>query len=56
MTEAVILALVALIGTIAFLSTTIVLVKMILKATPSHFKFETEHGNVEVSFDTKLDE
>lgn len=56
MTEAVILALIALVGTMLFLIAVIVLVKMVLEAAPSHFKLETEHGNVEVDFDTKADE
>lgn len=56
MTEAVILSLIALIGTIAFLFAVVVIVKMVLKAAPSCFKLETAHGNVEVSFDSKLDE
>jgi len=56
MTEAVILALIALVGMIVFSIVAIVLVGMILKAAPAHFEFRTEHGHVEVSFDHEADE
>lgn len=56
MTEAVILALIALVGLTVFSIVAVILVGMVLKATPSHFRFETEHGHVEVSFDDKADE
>lgn len=56
MTEAVILALIALVGLVLFLIAVIILVKMVLNAAPAHFEFSTEHGHVEVSFNTKVDE
>lgn len=55
MTEAVILALIALAGLIVFTTTTIVLVGMTLKAAPTRFKFWTKYGHFEVSFDSKAD-
>lgn len=51
MTEAVILALIALSGITVFLVISVILIKMVLNAAPSHFKLETEYGNVEVNFD-----
>ena len=56
MTEAVILALIALAGLTAFTTTAVILVGMVLKAAPAHFKFQTEHGLVEVDFDHEADE
>lgn len=56
MTEAVILALIALVGMTIFSITAVILVRMVLKAAPAHFKFQTEHGHVEVDFDHEADE
>lgn len=56
MTDAVVLALIALGGMLVFLTSTIILVKMVLKAAPSCFKLDTEYGHVEVSFDPRVDE
>ena len=56
MTEAVILTLIALCGTMLLPIVSIVLVKMMLKSKPSHFKFQTVYGQIEVDFDHKADE
>ncbi|MBR5298166.1 MAG: hypothetical protein IKU29_09935 [Parabacteroides sp.] len=55
MTEAVILALIALVGLVIFLVVSVILVKIVVEAAPSQFKFWTEHGHFEISFDTKAD-
>ena len=54
MTEAVFLALIALVGVIVFAITSIILVNIVLKTTPTHFKFWTGYGHFEVTFDTKV--
>lgn len=56
MTEAVILALIALAGVVVFAATSIVLVGMTLKSAPSYFKFWTSYGHFEVHFNNKADE
>lgn len=53
MTEAVILALIALVGALVFTTTSIILVKIVLKTAPTHFKFWTGYGHFEVKFDHK---
>ncbi len=55
MTEAVFLALIALAGVLVFTITSIILVKIVLKSAPSHFKFWTGYGHFEVSFDARAD-
>lgn len=56
MTEAVFLALIALVGVMMFLATAVLIIKDVLKSAPSHFKLETEFGQMEIDFDTKVDE
>lgn len=56
MIEAVILALIALFGMVLFTGTSIILVRMALKAAPSWFKLDTKYGHIEISFDNKADE
>ena len=56
MTEAVILALIALVGVLVLSITSIILVKILNEGKPSMFKFSTEHGNLELRFDPKADE
>lgn len=57
MTESIHLALITLCGTIATGTIAIIIVSMILKANPSNFKISwSEHGTVEASFNTEVDE
>lgn len=56
MTEAVNLALIALVGATVFQTLSLILVGMVLKSKPSHFNFWTGYGHFDVSFDTKADE
>ena len=56
MTEAAILALIALVGVIVFCITAVLLVGNVLKAAPASFNFWTSYGHFEVKFDTKVDE
>ena len=56
MTEAVFLALIALVGVMMFNTTSIILVNIVLKYAPTHFKFWTGYGHMEVDFDSKVDE
>ena len=55
MTEAISLALIALVGILLFAITAIVLVKIILKTNPSHIKLWTNYGWLDVGYDTKAD-
>lgn len=55
MTEAVILALIVLVGTLMFAITSVVLVNNVLKSAPTSFNFWTGYGHFEVKFDTKAD-
>lgn len=56
MTEAVILALIALVGLLLFSVMAIILVNMLLKSDPSHIKFYSGYGHLDVTFDTEADE
>lgn len=57
MTEAVILALIALFGSLIFATTIVTLVGLVLKSEPSSFKFIwTEYGQFEVRFNKEADE
>lgn len=53
MTEAVCLALIALLGTVIFLIGLIVLIKSVLHKNPTHFMLYTKYGSCEIDFDTK---
>ena len=53
MTEAVFLALIALVGVLVFSIASVILVISVLKSKPSHMKFLTGYGHFEVDFDTK---
>ena len=53
MTEAVILVLIALVGSLLFTTIATVLVNIVLKSKPSHIIIDTEYGHFEAEFDTK---
>ena len=55
MTEAVILALIALAGMLLFAMTALIIVSITLKAEPTHINFKTEFGSLEVDYDNKAD-
>ena len=54
MTDAVILALIALVGSLLFTTIATVLVNIVLKSKPSHIIIDTEYGHFEAEFDTKV--
>ena len=56
MTEAVFLALIALVGMLVFSATSIFHVNLVLKSAPTHFKIWTGYGHIEIDFNTKADE
>lgn len=57
MTEAVILALIALVGALVISALTpIILVKILADRKPSLFIYSTEKSNLEVRFDAEADE
>ena len=57
MTEAVILALIALAEILLFATTVVILVAIVLRYKPASFKFFwTKHGHFEVNFDNRVDE
>lgn len=51
MTEAVILALIALASSLIFATTSVSLAKIIIKSKPSSFKFETSCGTLEIDYE-----
>ena len=53
MTEAIILALIALVGALMFLTTSIIHVNIVLKYAPTHFKIWTGYGHIEIDFDSR---
>lgn len=55
MTEAVYLALIAIIGILIFFIGLIILVKMILQKAPTYFKLATKYGACEIVFDNSKD-
>ena len=56
MTEAVFLALIALVGMLGFVIISTIHVKLVLKAKPDRFKIWTGYGHIEIDFSTKADE
>lgn len=56
MTEAVILALIALCGMVMFSTTSLVTVAITLKASPTHIHLNTEFGSLDVDYSNKVDE
>ena len=56
MTEAVILALIALACLLIFATISVILAGIVTKSKPSHFKFETEYGILEIDYENKADE
>ena len=56
MTEAVILALIALVGVLMFSITSVILINNVLKSAPTSFNFWTGYGHFEVKFDANADE
>ena len=55
MTEAISLALIALVGMVLFVLVSINLVKIILQTKPTHVQLWTKFGWLNVDFDTKTD-
>lgn len=55
MTEAVYLALAAIIGLLMFFIGLIILVKIILRKAPTYFKLATKYGVCEIIFDNSDD-
>ena len=53
MTDAVSLALIALVGVVVFLLSITFIIKDVLKSNPTHLKLCTEYGEFEADFDTK---
>ena len=56
MTEAVFLALIALVGMIVFMLLLITLVIIVLKANPTHLFAKTAYGEFKAEFDHEADE
>lgn len=56
MTEAVFLALIALVGVTVFMLLLIVLVMIVLKANPTRMFAQTAYGQFRAEFDHKADE
>ena len=56
MTEAVFLALIALVGMLVFSTVSTIHVNLVLKYAPTHFKIWTGYGHIEIDFNNKVDE
>lgn len=56
MTEAVILALIALCGMVMFSITALIIVAITLKAAPTHIQLNTEFGSLDVDYNNRVDE
>ena len=56
MTEAVILALIALCGMVLFAIIALLTVAITLKAEPTHIQLKTEFGSLDVDYNNKVDE
>lgn len=56
MTETVILMLITLGCLLVFTTTSIILVNILVKVKPNLFKYKTEYGELELRFDTRVDE